>query len=316
MNSLTGPLKMYGDVPVAEVGVGTTSRRADFRHGGYPKFPLAEPTLASEILRTEDTLTAPGNCGRVATPRIVGGSTSIYGNHPWQVEIEIYKRGDGFIHHCGGAIISPLHVLTAAHCLKQPALSRHDFRIKVGDHNLRQSDQDEQMFEVENFTTHPDFAVGGHYNNDVAVIKIKAQRGEGFQMSRFVTPACLPTSYTSYTPGTHCQVSGWGLTDADNYFSKPHVLHSTEVLLLSDTKCKELHSLRGYGQGMICAGHLDGGRDSCNGDSGGPLACNIDGTHILMGLVSWGKNCGQPSLPGVYTDIQYYLNWIKSVMLE
>lgn len=60
---------------------------------------------------------------------------------------------------------------------------------------------------------------GGHYNNDVAVIKIKPQRGNGFQMSRFVTPACLPTMSTSYTPGTLCQVSGWGLTDGEHVFS-------------------------------------------------------------------------------------------------
>lgn len=138
--------------------------------------------------------------------------------------------------------------------------------IQVGDYNLEQNDQDEQMFEIEDFVVHPKFAVGecqknmclcvslskwrqkqhystvyyffqfsnngyyfsgGHYNNDVAVIRIKPQRGNGFQMSRFVSPACLPTSSTKYTPGTLCQVSGWGLTDGEHNFSINNNLNST-----------------------------------------------------------------------------------------
>lgn len=299
----------------------TAARRAEFRHGGFPKFPSTLEVTGSEAPSHHQQRDSGKvatkmhhSCGRVVTPRIVGGAAASYGANPWQVEIEMYKRDEGFSHHCGGAIISDNHVLTAAHCLQRPGLSRHDYRLKVGDHNLGQQDQDEQMFEIEDWTMHPFFAVGGAYNNDVAVVKVKAQRGKGFQMSRFVSPACLPSPGTSYTPGTKCQVSGWGLTDPDNYYSKSQVLHSTEVILLSDSECKELHGSRGYAPGMICAGHLDGKRDACNGDSGGPLACNINGTYMLLGLVSWGKSCGKPRQPGVYTHIQHYLDWIQSVL--
>ncbi|XP_053645207.2 serine protease 30-like [Cherax quadricarinatus] len=290
----------------------TGGRRADFRHGGFPKFPAA----SVEVARVRDDL-PPLNaspCGRTATPRIVGGAATTYGSHPWQVKIEVYKRGEGFTHHCGGAIISAFHIVTAAHCLQVPGLSRHDYRVKVGDYDLNQWDPAEQMFEIEDWTIHPNFGVGGHYNNDVAVVKVQAQQGKGFQMSRFVTPACLPSHTTPYTTGTKCQVSGWGLTDPENYFSKSQLLHSTEVLLMSERECEQLHGSRGYGSGMICAGYLEGKKDSCNGDSGGPLACNIDGSYILLGVVSWGKNCGKPNQPGVYTHIQYYLDWIQSVI--
>ncbi|XP_042212895.1 serine protease 30-like [Homarus americanus] len=289
----------------------TGGRRVDFRHGGFPKFPVS---AAEDPSVRGDFPTNIHSCGRTSTPRIVGGATATYGNNPWQVQLEVYKNGDGFSHHCGGAIISPFHIVTAAHCLQVPGVSPHDYRVKVGDHDLTHRDQDEQMFEVEGWTIHPKFGVGGIYNNDVAVVKVKGQRGKGFQMSRFVTPACLPSSTTPYAPGTKCQVSGWGLTDPDNNFSKVDVLHSTEVLLMADNDCQKMLGTRGYGSGMICAGYMEGKKDACNGDSGGPLACNIDGSYTLLGVVSWGKNCGKPHQPGVYTHIQHYLEWIQSVL--
>ncbi|XP_045582265.2 serine protease 30 isoform X2 [Procambarus clarkii] len=290
----------------------TSGRRADFRHGGFPKFPAASVEAAS--VRDDLPLPETPSCGRTGSPRIVGGAVATYGSNPWQVMIEVYRRGEGFTHHCGGAIISSSHIITAAHCLQVPGLTRHDYRIKVGDHDRNVWDPAEQMFEIDSWVIHPDFGVGGHYNNDIAVVKVLPQQGKGFQMSRFVTPACLPSPSTPYVPGTKCRVAGWGLTDAEDFFSKTDVLHNTEILLLSNTDCQEMLGSRGYGPGMICAGYLDGKKDSCNGDSGGPLACNIDGSYTLMGVVSWGKNCGKARQPGVYSHIQYYLDWIHSVL--
>lgn len=284
---------------------GTLGRRyliqtRNVRNGGFPKFPI-------------DDFTAAISCGLKVSPKIVGGSSTVYGDHPWQVEIEVYKRRKGFGHHCGGAIIGPLHVLTAAHCLE--GYNKNDFQVKAGDHNLERKDEDEQIFEVESWRVHPNFRKGGHYTNDMAVVKLQARRGKGIQMSRFVSPVCLPSASTPYTPGTKCQVSGWGLTDPNNDFSHSNVLQSAEVPLMSNSACKDFHG-NDFGPGMVCAGYSAGKIDSCNGDSGGPLACEINGLHTLLGVVSWGIDCAKPKLPGVYSSTQYYRDWILTAVEE
>ena len=65
---------------------------------------------------------------------------------------------------------------------------------------------------------------------------------------------------------------------------------------------------------MMCAGYARGGTDACEGDSGGPLTCKQDGRFYIHGIVSWGEGCGQPNLPGVYTNVKNYLQWIEEMI--
>nr|CAD7456467.1 unnamed protein product [Timema tahoe] len=96
-------------------------------------------------------------------------------------------------------------------------------------------------------------------------------------------------------------VSGWGITSMESSV----ISSDLNYIDVPVTSCDP------YGQmvepGMICAGYLEGGKDSCSGDSGGPLVC--DG--VLTGAVSWGTRCAQAASPGVYTDIHYFRTWIE-----
>ena len=108
-------------------------------------------------------------------------------------------------------------------------------------------------------------------------------------------------------------ILGWGAINNDHRY--PDRLMSVQVPIWSYRKCFQDYQNYANGkfkgrmfEGNICAGAP--GKDSCQGDSGGPLVCNYNGKAILVGLVSWGWVCGHPSLPGVYTHIFYYKNWI------
>nr|CAD7405125.1 unnamed protein product [Timema cristinae] len=131
--------------------------------------------------------------------------------------------------------------------------------------------------------------------------------------------------------GCNCTVSGWGITSVTSVsvlqtsvsvLSAMTVLALTTLLVLFSQESSIISSdlnyvdvpvtsCDPYGQmvepGMICAGYLEGGKDSCSGDSGGPLVC--DG--VLTGAVSWGTKCAEVDSPGVYTDIHYFRTWIE-----
>ena len=68
--------------------------------------------------------------------------------------------------------------------------------------------------------------------------------------------------------------------------------------------------------GMVCAGRMDGKVDTCTGDSGGPMTCLKNGRRILYGITSWGKGCGRPKQPGMYTRITKFLRWLHNIMYQ
>ncbi|XP_060643171.2 tissue-type plasminogen activator [Anolis sagrei] len=245
---------------------------------------------------------------QVAQFRIKGGLFSHIQSHPWQAAIFIRSRqADGFI--CGGILISSCWVLSAAHCLEQNTVTSR-LKVVLGRTSRVKPENTEQVFQVEKFILHKEFAPST-FDNDIALLKLKSVSEECAEETESVRPACLPDPGLKLPEWTECEVSGYGKHEEFSAFFSER-LKEGHVRLYPDNLCtpEQLHN-RTVTENMLCAGDTRQLDDACKGDSGGPLVCLKDDRMILVGIVSWGVGCGKKDTPGVYTNVVRYLDWIQ-----
>ncbi|XP_067419106.1 transmembrane protease serine 4 [Emydura macquarii macquarii] len=269
--------------------------------------PFREVTLNNRVLRGQDSgrqclsgavvsLTC-STCGESArAPRVLGGGQARISTWPWQVSLQHKSQ-----HHCGGSIIDPSWILTAAHCFQQN-LATQNWRVKAGT---------EILSNVNTLAVEKIFIIDVNYmfpkDNDIALVKLSSP----LNISGTVKPICLPFFDEELPPETPLWVTGWGYTKQDGTLSKS--LQQAEIKLIDSSTCNAMEAYQGeISDKILCAGLMEGGVDTCQGDSGGPLMYN-PGHWQVVGLVSWGHGCGRPSTPGIYTKVQAYLNWIYTV---
>nr|XP_039263081.1 suppressor of tumorigenicity 14 protein homolog isoform X1 [Styela clava] len=247
--------------------------------------------------------------------RILGGRDAQVHEWPWQVQI--FRPGKT-IPFCGGSLIRRNWILTAAHCFNNYRYEASKYTIALGrQHTSRRiEDDDAVLIPGRKLIIHEAYTRSSH-RDDIALIQLEKNVPE----SPGINTVCLPeagSDWLQHDPSEppECYVTGFGINEIGK---RPAVLQTAHVYLIKHEVCSTAHI---YGsrvtRNMICAGHLEGGIDACQGDSGGPLVCQHpqDGMWIVVGLTSWGKGCGLPNRPGVYTRISKYIDWIDMHIKE
>jgi len=283
-----------------------------------------EPQQLNQLV-TEQQFSTFGQCGRRNAHGVNGrinnpaqvyneGDTE-FGEYPWQVAILKKEQYDN-VYVCGGSLIDASHILTAAHCIKQ--YRPEELRIRLGEWDVNNDSEFYPNIEMDSLSIniHPEFYSGNLYN-DIAIIKIDGF--VDFQRNPHISPICLPDAFQSFA-GKRCFVSGWGKDAFGKQGSYQNVLKEVDVPVLSHFDCeRKLKQTRlGFDfvlhPGFVCAGGEEG-KDACKGDGGGPLVCDVGGAWQLAGIVSWGVGCGEKDIPGVYTKVGHYNQWVQEMML-
>jgi len=251
--------------------------------------------------------------------KIVGGVDAWLKDFPWLVMLgPVEDDGTVGMYNCGGSLITMSVVLTAAHCLfpQESDVQYDKLRVKIGAETRTQQDGFEEIDVIKKIA-HEKYEPSPEFKNDIALLKLKHaydNKGKEFQANTI----CLPFDEKPNEKylGVDVTVAGWGYTKED---SNPAIqLQKLVTKVMPHAKCEQAHADSGspvLEANNVCAGG-DKGKDSCSGDSGGPLMIERKKANkprkswTQVGLVSWGIDCGTEGVPGVYTNVQHYLKWI------
>lgn len=245
--------------------------------------------------------------------RIVGGDLADPNAWPWHVSLH---GGMDMKYFCGGSILAERWILTAGHCIggyfhRQPT----SMTIKVGQPRRDTYSPYLQTHYAERLYLHPGYNKDT-VNNDIALILLK----DPVKFNDHVRPICLPQSKERIPVGTRCTAIGWGKRNETAIYYERQ-MKQVYLEIVNQDSCNS--SIRGADRkvpyiltnDMFCAGG-GLGHDACSGDSGGPLLCSLNvqnDTWFVGGVVSWGVGCAYPNVPGVYTSLPSYLDWIRNV---
>jgi secreted trypsin-like serine protease len=220
---------------------------------------------------------------------VVGGKSVQSGRFPFAVAIGEAEGPD-----CGGTLIAPSVVLTAAHCVTEDAAEPAKLRVLVGSQTISGKDP----LRVSAVYVHPLFrAETMHY--DAALL---------FLEHPVTGVRTISMAQTSPLEGAIVSAAGWGET-SEHATTLPDHLRSVVLEVAGKRACGRGNEIPGgyFTPSMMCAGNP--GRDTCSGDSGGPLVGMSNGHPVLVGITSFGFGCARAGHPGVYTRVPSIRGW-------
>uniref|UniRef100_A0AAG5CUG3 Peptidase S1 domain-containing protein n=1 Tax=Anopheles atroparvus TaxID=41427 RepID=A0AAG5CUG3_ANOAO len=333
---ITPPTAARSPASTARPQVGLECVRADGSVGPCMKAaPVTTATARSSTIRTttpivlqtrldsEPTFDKPVSlptphtgCGDsdVEHNRVVGGVPAALHGWPWMALVGYANEFGDIDFLCGGSLITDRHVLSAAHCI-QSSLST----VRLGEHDLdNQTESAHVDVPVYKYVSHPSYdTFDGH--SDLAILFLSRT----VEFNDAIKPICLPTfepirgeKFIGFNPF----IAGWGRTAENGFEAK--VLQELQIPILENDECvqlfkkiRKLFTRKQFNDAVICAGFVEGGKDSCQGDSGGPLMLpylvNKKYYYFQVGVVSYGIGCARAELPGVYTRVASFIDWIK-----
>jgi len=235
---------------------------------------------------------------RELNTRIINGNKATEGRYSYAVSLQ-----DTVGHFCGGSLIAPDVVLSAAHC------AGSDYKAIIGRHELKTSDGDE--VNVKDEMMHPDYD-RDTTDNDFMLVFLERSTTEDVELVQ-LSPSVI-------SEGTAVTVMGWGDTHKDEAIKELAAeLMEVEVTVITNDECElsksdEIGFEYDYNdqitENMMCAKSVEV-KDSCQGDSGGPLVIRSTSGDVQVGVVSWGIGCAHNDFPGVYARVSAKYDWIR-----
>ncbi|XP_006914973.1 probable threonine protease PRSS50 [Pteropus alecto] len=289
-------------------------------HSGGPHVPQQTPTTQMPLTLTQMSQSPVSQGGINLPPRGCGMSyefdptlrdpASKVRRWPWMVSVQANGT-----HICAGSLIASRWVLTVAHCLIQDDVI---YSVRVGSPWINQTAQTTSDVPVRRLIVNSRFQSRRYWSwvgkaNNIGLLQLE----RSLKYSEYVWPICLPGLDYELKDYSVCTVMGWGLPRVDGRWPQFRTIQEKEVTILNNKECDNFYHkftkisslIRIINSQMICA--KDTHREHfCYEISGEPLACPVENTWYLVGMVTWGPGCKHSEAPPIYLRVSAYQSWI------